>query len=275
MAAFTLRQRLASARHALSLALGERLRFSLGRWQEVPCGSRAALVEGLDAGQRAALEAVWQQLPGTAFELSLARPTALANYDLAQRLLGLWAAAGRAVPAGGDPVLHEVGCANFRTVAALHAFFRPRELVGIEIEGWRRYATLRSRHDHATAYAAQVPGARFAVADYADFGQPADVICAFFPFVTPAPVLAWRLPLSVLQPARLFGRIAANLRPGGVFVMANQGEDEAAVAAGHATAAGLVRCAQWLEARPLLPRPVPAVLSLWQGAGGTIRGPNP
>ncbi len=41
-------------------------------------------------------------------------------------------------------------------------------------------------------------GARFLVADYVGCELPAEVITAWFPFVTPAALLAWRLPLSLL-----------------------------------------------------------------------------
>ena len=34
--------------------------------------------------------------------------------------------------------------------------------------------------------------------------KPADLITAWFPFLTPAAILAWRLPLSLLAPERLF-----------------------------------------------------------------------
>lgn len=59
---------------------------------------------------------------------------------------------------------------------------------------------------------ADLPNARFIVADYATCELPADVVTAWFPVVTPTAILAWRLPLSLLAPERLFRRIYHNLR---------------------------------------------------------------
>jgi hypothetical protein len=44
--------------------------------------------------------------------------------------------------------------------------------------------------------------------------QPADVITSWFPFLTPAALLAWRLLPAFLASDRLFGQIRHNLRPG-------------------------------------------------------------
>jgi len=93
-------------------------------------------------------------------------------------------------------------------------------------------------------------------------------VTAFFPFVSDAPVLAWRLPLTVLQPERLFAQVRANLAPDGEFWMVNHGEREAAIAAGLASAAGLLRRASYVDREPLLPRPEPAVVSRWTPGAG-------
>ena len=71
----------------------------------------------------------------------------------------------------------------------------------------------------------------FVVVDYCEVDEQVDVITVWFPFVTPTPGLAWRLPLTVFSPERLFARIARNLAAGGTFFMVNQGTDEADVAA--------------------------------------------
>jgi SAM-dependent methyltransferase len=161
-------------------------------------------------------------------------------------------------------VVCDIGCASFCYAATLQAFFRPRELVGVEVEGDRLFRDGYTRIDYAAGYVADLPNARFVIADYATCELPADVVTAWFPFVTPAAILAWRLPLSLLAPERLFGRIYHNLRPGGWFVMANHGHREAVLAEELCVAAGLRRLSQSAGPGLLsLHRASPAVLSCW------------
>jgi hypothetical protein len=265
-----------SARHdprvpAVALRALDRLRSGYFAFQ-------LALSESFGRRPRARPERAAQQLPAlapaaaariavlaaglaTPFEARYAADTALQNYVYFDWLARLYAAAGRAPPP--SPEVHDVGCASFWYAAALDAWFRPRHLVGIELEGRRRLRGGISRHDRALGYVAGLPQAEFRVADYAAFRAPADVVTAFFPFVTPQPVLAWRLPLGVLAPGALFAAIATNLRPGGEFVMVNHGPEEAAVAARFAAAAGLRPRARLDDDLPLARRTAPAVATLW------------
>jgi hypothetical protein len=111
---------------------------------------------------------------------------------------------------------------------------------------------------------ARLPAARFVVADYAGHRESADIITSWFPFLTPAAILAWRLPLSLLAPERLFRQIRANLRPGGVFFMVNHGFDESGLAADLCDAAGLKLTARWAQAGTLSGHRLrPPVLSWW------------
>ncbi len=202
---------------------------------------------------------------GTAFERSLGAATALRNYEYLD-LLDRAVSAGILRRSSGGAVC-DVGCASFWYAAALSAFFRPDRLLGVDVEGYRLFKDGRSRIDHARGYLASLPEARFLVADYASLDEPADVITAWFPFLTPDALLAWRLPLSLLAPERLFRGVRANLREGGSFVMVNHGRDEAALAFRWCVAAGLVSSGEWAEAgtfggyRPLSP-----VVSVWRNA---------
>jgi hypothetical protein len=93
---------------------------------------------------------------------------------------------------------------------------------------------------------------------------PADVITAWFPFVSPAAILAWRLPLSLLAPDQLLQRVYHNLRAGGLFVMVNHGTAEAYSAEQLCIATGLRRLFRFDEPGPLSShRASPAVLSCW------------
>ncbi len=103
------------------------------------------------------------------------------------------------------------------------------------------------------------------IADYCNCELPADLITAWFPFLTAQSILAWRLPLSLLAPARLFERICENLRPRGLFVMVNHGPREARLAGELCAAAGLRQLSADDRTGPLSGhRMEPASLSCWQ-----------
>jgi hypothetical protein len=195
------------------------------------------------------------------FEARMNSATSVNNYEYLDILDRAWAYAGLPRPRGG--VLCDVGCASFWYAAALQAFFRPRELVGVEVEGHRLFSDGRARIDHAQGYVAAIPGARFLVADYVTCELPADVVTAWFPFLTPAAILAWRLPLSLLTPEGLFARIWQNLLPGGMLVLVNHGPAEAALATAWCGAAGLRPMFRFAVPGVLRDRLSPAVLSCW------------
>jgi hypothetical protein len=137
--------------------------------------------------------------------------------------------------------------------------------VGVEVEGHRLFRDGRARIDYARGYMARLPNARFVVRDYAEYREPADIITAWFPFLTPSSVLAWRLPLSLLKPERLFRQIQHNLGPKGLFFMVNHGTAESVLAAQWCDAAGLRLVGRWSELGTLNGhRLSPPVLSWWQ-----------
>jgi SAM-dependent methyltransferase len=161
--------------------------------------------------------------------------------------------------------LCDVGCASFWYAASLQTFFRPDRMVGVDVEGHRLFRDGRTRIDYASGYLARMPDARFVVADYCGFREPADLITAWFPFVTPAAILAWRLPLSLLAPERLFASIQRNLKPGGLFVMINHGLQEATLAEQLCVAAGMHAVSQHGEAGLFgSRRHRPPLLSCWR-----------
>ncbi|HAN92887.1 MAG: class I SAM-dependent methyltransferase [Nitrospira sp.] len=214
----------------------------------------------LETGQSACIESL-QAHYGVCFESRYGRHTSLANYAYLDLLDQAWAAADRPVPTGG--LVTDVGCANFWYAQTLHRFFRPAKLTGVDVEGYRLYPTGYSRYDAAAGYVADLPQTSFVTVDYCEMDEQVDVITAWFPFVTPTPVLAWRLPLTVFSPERLFASIARNLAAGGTLFMVNQGTDEADVAAGYCRQAGLRSQGCWVHPRPLRPRPHPPVASWW------------
>jgi SAM-dependent methyltransferase len=253
-------QRLRSLRHRFWFGVSERVRWSRGAHSEVPAGELPA--QDAPASSRICL---LQDRYQVKFERQLTAPTSLNNYEYLDILDRAWPPSGLARPRGG--VLCDVGCASFWYAAALQAFFRPQRMVGVDIEGYRLYRDGHTRIDYAAGYTAQLPNTQFVVTDFGRYRLPADVITAWFPFVTPAAILAWRLPLSLLAPERLFRSVQKNLRPGGVFLMVNHGAEEAAVAEALCTATGMAPIARYQESGVLSRRrPLCPVVSCWRHA---------
>jgi hypothetical protein len=254
---YSLLQRLRSLRHRFSYGVSESVRWSRGAYRETAACELPDLP--LEQAQRiAALKSRYQ----VCFEAGLCAATSVRNYEYLAILEEAWAGTGLLRPEGGS--LCDVGCASFWYAAALHTFFRPRSLVGVEVDGHRLFKDARTRIDYAAGYVAPLPNARFAVADYLSFREPADVITAWFPFVTPAAILAWRLPLSLLAPERLLRRVCANLNPAGHFLMVNHGPEEADLAGGLCVAAGMICRSRRTTSGVLCGyRQAPPVVSVW------------
>jgi hypothetical protein len=250
-------KRLRSWRHAFWFALSRRIRWSRGRFLEKPAGEL-----DLDPDDAYRVEGLRSRY-GVRFEQSMGRRSSTINYEYLDILDRAWERWEQHLPRGG--VVCDVGCASFWYAAALHAFFRPQRLIGVEIEGHRLFRDGRARIDYALGYLAHLPNAEFIVADYAKFDQPADTITAWFPFVTSSAILAWRLPLSLLKPDALFSMVKHNLRSDGLFVMVNHGPSEAQIAAACCTAAGFNVQGQWVHSGSLSRyRAVSPVVSLWR-----------
>ena len=229
---YSLLQRLRSLRHGFWFGVSERLRWSRGAFEETPARELCS-VNPEQAERIAALRDRYQ----VQFELTMNAATSRRNYEYLDLLDRGWASLAMGRPVGGE--LCDIGCASFWYAATLQAFFRPERMVGVDVEGHRLFRDGRTRIDYASGYLAQLPNARFVIADYADYTLPADIITAWFPFLTPTALLAWRLPLSLLAPAKLFRQIQHNLRPQGLFFMVNHGLEEAELAAECCKAAEL------------------------------------
>jgi SAM-dependent methyltransferase len=261
-------QRLRSLRHRLSLGISERLRWSRGPYREKP--ARELPVLPAERAQRiAALRDRYQ----ARFESELGVSSSLNNYEYLDILDGAFRGAALTREGG---VVCDVGSASFWYAPALHAFFRPQRLIGVEVEGHRLLRGFRSRIDYARGYVSLVPNAEFVVADYAAYSRSADVITAWFPFLTPNAILAWRLPLSLLAPARLIARVRDNLAPGGIFFMANHGPREAQRAEELCIAAGLMLVWKGGTSSVLgTHRLEPPMVSLWRAGGAKIYQGDP
>lgn len=249
---------LRSAYHGFWLAVSERTGRVRGPRPEEPADGLPPLPPDVER-RIADLRARY----GVAFERRLGTRSALQNYEYLDWLDAAFAAWQLDPPRPRE--LHDVGCGGFAYAAALHRYFAPARLLGIDVEGHRRLRGGVTRRERVLGHLARLPGAEFVVADYTRGSRSADFVTAFFPFVTREPVLAWRLPLSLLRPAELFGAVRASLEPAGRLFMVNQSADEHRVAAEFAHAAGLA-CVAVLErsrVAPLAPEMPRVVLSLW------------
>jgi SAM-dependent methyltransferase len=250
-------QRLKSLRHAFWYGVSERIRWSRGAFEETPAGELCT-VDREQGARIAALRDRYQ----VQYERRMSAATSFNNYEYLDILDRGWSESQ--VPRSSGGVLCDIGCASFWYAATLQAFFHPDRMVGVEVEGHRLFRDGRARIDYAAGYLRCVPDAHFVVADYRAYHEPADLITAWFPFLTPAALLAWRLPLRLLAPELLLRQIHRNLRPQGVFFMVNHGPQEAALAERLCTAAGLMFMARAATPGVLSKhRSMPPALSWW------------
>jgi hypothetical protein len=252
-------KRLRSWRHGFWFSISRRVRWSRGLHRERPAGELN--LPPTQAARVAALQSRYQ----VHFERQVGRRSSTLNYEYLDLLDCAWTRLSLDPPQGA--VLCDVGCASFWYAPALHAFFRPQRLVGVEIEGHRLFRDGRARIDYAAGFIADLPNTQYIVADYAALDLPADLITAWFPFVTENAILAWRLPLSLLKPEALFFRIKHNLKEGGLFLMVNHGPREAELAASCCTAVGLVQQNRLVHSGELSRyRALPPVITWWRSA---------
>jgi SAM-dependent methyltransferase len=141
---------------------------------------------------------------------------------------------------GGISAL-DVGSKDFRYAFALARWLARRSggvateagitkvaLVGIELDGHPVYPDLRSRADHADAFAAQAgPDVSYRVGDFlAAPERDRDVVFVFFPFVLRYALVRWGLPMGHFRPAPFFEHAARCLRVGGLLVIVNHTLEE-------------------------------------------------
>ncbi len=128
----------------------------------------------------------------------------------------------------------DVGSKDFVYAPALFAFAEhwsegPPALTGVEIDGHVVYKDLRSRADHAAAWAALAgTTARYCVQDFLELtpGVPATLVTIFYPFVTRFALLRWGLPVSEYRPEALLAHAVSILADGGVLLIVNHTHEE-------------------------------------------------
>ncbi|MDT7043960.1 hypothetical protein [Candidatus Nitronereus thalassa] len=158
----------------------------------------------------------------------------------------------------------DVGSQNFYYASVLHAFFQPKALVGIELEGYRIYQDGHSRFDYAMAYIQDMPNTQYRVMDFCDFDGEVDGITCFYPFFEPNALVRWRLPLKVYRPELLAQTMARVLKVNGFVFMVNRGERGGVKACQFMVASGLNLVAQCTFPDPITDWNGPPCVSLWR-----------
>lgn len=138
-------------------------------------------------------------------------------------------------PSARTPFVVDVGARDWDYVFALGSFVRDwakgrrPTLLGVELDGHGLHRDLRSRADHARAYARQAShvSAQYEVSDFLVCeARHADLVTMFYPFVLRFTIVAWGLPLGHFEPARHFEKAAEVLSDGGLLLVVNHTREE-------------------------------------------------
>ncbi|MEK7747819.1 MAG: hypothetical protein AAB300_01920 [Nitrospirota bacterium] len=128
-------------------------------------------------------------------------------------------------------VIADIGARNFALAPILDQHFRALgqtpEIHGIEIDAYRRLVNFHTRADYGYHYARSIPTGFFHPVDFLAWQRPLHIGFLLNPFVTREALLAWGLPLSALQPERLFRHLFLLLQPQkGVAILSNVDDHE-------------------------------------------------
>lgn len=135
----------------------------------------------------------------------------------------------------------DVGCRNWSYADGLAQAFSNAALLGIEVDGARRYWNLYRRRDFATAKAvalslegrpSEVLFGDFRKLDVAAYctGYESVAFCFFFPFVSSNPCLKWGLPLEFGEFKPLLAHALSSLEVKPLLLSVHQGQWEAEIA---------------------------------------------
>jgi hypothetical protein len=128
----------------------------------------------------------------------------------------------------------DAGPSDWFYVQAQHALLsrygaeNPREVAldGVELDAYRLYKNLRSRHDWAMCYIGDLAGVRYMAQDVRRYDRPVDLAFMLYPFLFADDHNRWGLPRGLLRPEALLAHVSGLIRPGGYLVIANQGAAE-------------------------------------------------
>ncbi len=129
----------------------------------------------------------------------------------------------------------------------------PRGCDAVELDAHRRYAWGSTRRVYGEQMASHWPGCRFISGDVRSLSGPYSLVTWFLPFVSEAPLEAWGLPSRYLAPTELLSHVSSMVAPGGLLLVVNQGEAEAAMQAQAFDVLGLEARALGPVTSPLSP----------------------
>ncbi len=250
---------LRSAVNAIFFQLRRRRR---GAWAKKPYFEVPALaLETVTPEQKKIIKDLRNKY-GIKFELNLNEPNSLENYHYLHLFDQFTLKSGWKPDVGKEWV--DVGCKNFYYAQALHAYFKPEKLTGIELDAYPIYNDLQTRSSYADFYVTQVKNTHFLAMDFCEYAPKCDGITFLYPFVVPEPLVKWSLPLSEFKPEALFRQAYSTLRPGGSLLMINQGESEFEAASRYAKTANFNLKHRVELSETLLARALPPVVSVWE-----------
>jgi hypothetical protein len=171
---YSLLQVLRSRYHSFWYHLGERFAWSRGTYRE-RLAEELQDLSGIQHERIASLQRHFR----VRFEDRATQATALKQYDYLDILDQVWSALKLPVLTGG--VVQDIGPSNSWYASVLHTFFRPTELVGIEVEEHRIYLNGYSRLDYARGYIQDLPNTEFLIRDYCSYHRPANIVTAWYP----------------------------------------------------------------------------------------------
>ena len=137
-----------------------------------------------------------------------------------------------------DVAALDIGAKNFEHAPAIHAVLSCAierraavvRLTGVEVDAYRVYRSLHSRHDAATYYLSLLDGGldrhRYIAGDFLAHTDRYRVVTWSKPFLDPYPLLVWGLPSRLLRPRDMLEHMIGRLEPGGVGVILNQNDEE-------------------------------------------------
>jgi hypothetical protein len=100
------------------------------------------------------------------------------------------------------------------------------QLTGYEIDAYRLYSDFHTRKDHAMGNMVGLQNVEFLDHGFEQHPNSVDIITMFFPFVFEKDHLEWGLPHRLFEPTVLLKAAWNSLRPGGLLLIVNQGQDE-------------------------------------------------
>ena len=165
-------------------------------------------------------------------------------------------------PAKGGRLV-DVGSKNFYYAPAIHAFFNPGQLTGIELDGFHLYRGFYTNASCANYYVKQLPNTAYNAINFKDYHEPVDGIVWLFPFVMKEDVVTWYLPLNAFEPDVLFQHARDILMPTGFIFMMNTDLEEFSLAGELLRSVGFEQKGLEVYDQGLLPKEITPYISLW------------